>query len=92
MVLVKEKSKELLELMVLTMIAIVSANIFGQEYSSKTDAIILSAKYGKSKVMGAKFVTASSFTPFVFYLIASLMGCIIFLPLAYKGFRDHQVI
>ncbi|MEG0708365.1 MAG: hypothetical protein RR427_11205 [Cellulosilyticaceae bacterium] len=45
--LVKEKSKELLELMVLTMIAIVSANIFGQEYSSKTDAIILLAKYGK---------------------------------------------
>lgn len=61
----------LLGMLILTSIAIVIGNIFGKEYSRKTDAIILSAKVGKTKFLLAKIITAISFSVFSCLIISS---------------------
>ncbi|SFR64811.1 hypothetical protein [Anaeromicropila populeti] len=43
-------------------LAICLAPVFGGEYTSKMDALILSSKYGKSKVIQAKLIMAVTFT------------------------------
>lgn len=49
-------------------------NIFGKEYSNKTDAVILSTKKGKSILIAAKFTTAITFAILSTVLIS---GCYI---------------
>lgn len=64
----------LLGILILTSIAIAIGNIFGKEYSNKTDSLILSTKKGKSILIAAKFTTAISFAILSTVLIS---GCYI---------------
>ncbi len=60
----------LLGLLILSPLAIIIGNIFGKEYSSKADAIILSTKNGKSVFIVAKLATAISFAMFTTALMS----------------------
>ncbi|MEG2088093.1 MAG: hypothetical protein RR022_07805, partial [Angelakisella sp.] len=64
----------LLGILILTAIAIAIGNIFGKEYSNKTDAVILSTKQGKSIFIAAKLTTAITFAILSTILIS---GCYI---------------
>lgn len=64
----------LLGILILTSIAIAIGNIFGKEYSNKTDAVILSTKKGKSVLIAAKITTAITFAILSTVLIS---GCYI---------------
>lgn len=62
-------------------ICIAVAPIFASEYQSGTDAIILSTRYGKNKVIGAKVLTAFLYGTIVFAvnaLIALLLPLLMF--------------
>ncbi len=62
-------------------ICIAVAPIFASEYQAGTDAIILSTRYGKNKVIGAKILTAFLFGTIVFAvnaLIALLLPLLTF--------------
>lgn len=51
-------------------IVICLSPVFSQEYSNKTDAIVLPTKYGKSKVIVAKLFSSFIFTTVTFLLFA----------------------
>lgn len=64
-------------------VCIVTAPIFSGEYQAKTDAVILSAKYGKTKLAAAKITASYLFSVLAFTLhILIAFG----LPLAAFGF------
>ncbi|WP_035292916.1 ABC transporter permease subunit [Clostridium sp. KNHs214] len=56
--------------LIFTLLAIIImvAPIFAGEYQSGADAIILAAKYGKTKIIGAKIIAAFAFATIVFAL------------------------
>jgi ABC-type transport system involved in multi-copper enzyme maturation permease subunit len=62
----------LVALIVSAIIVICLSPVFSEEYSQKTDAIILTTKHGKNKVIIAKLISSLLFTISVFLLFASL--------------------
>lgn len=64
------------------------APVFSNEYQMGTDALILSAKYGKTKCVSAKIIAA-----FLFAIIAFTLHIIVAfgLPLAFFGFEGWQL-
>lgn len=78
----------LVGMIVLTLISIVCSNIFGKEYSDKTISIILSSRYGKSKVIYAKIFTVISFS----IIICSSLSILYLLTfLSIHGFTGANV-
>jgi ABC-type transport system involved in multi-copper enzyme maturation permease subunit len=57
-------------------LAVCIAPVFAGEYGTRTDQIILSSKFGKSKLISAKLFTAVSFT-IIFFLFLLLLSAII---------------
>lgn len=62
----------LIALVVSAIIVICLSPVFSEEYSQKTDAIILTTKHGKNKVIIAKLMSSLLFTLSVFLLFAVL--------------------
>lgn len=62
----------LVAMVVSAIIVICLSPVFSEEYSHKTDAIILTTKYGKNKVIIAKLISSFLFTLSVFLLFAAL--------------------
>lgn len=69
-------------------VCIVIAPVFSGEYQAGTDAVILSGKYGKTRLITAKILAALLFgaSAFTLHVIVAFA-----LPLARLGFRKHQV-
>lgn len=62
----------LVAMVVSAIIVICLSPVFSEEYSQKTDAIILTTKYGKNKVIIAKLISSLLFTLSVYLLFAAL--------------------
>ncbi|MEG0578028.1 MAG: hypothetical protein RR500_09240 [Bacilli bacterium] len=62
----------IISMLVSVIIVICISPVFSEEYSQKTDAIILTTKYGKGKIITAKLLSAFIFTTSVFALFALL--------------------
>lgn len=58
-------------------IVIMLSSVFSQEYSSKTDNLVLTAKYGKNKLITAKILSAFTFTT-VLYLFFAVLNSILY--------------
>lgn len=69
-------------------ICIVIAPVFSGEYQAKTDAVILSARYGKTKLIAAK-ITASFLFAAIAFIVHMLVACGI--PLAAFGFSGWDL-
>lgn len=66
-------SFSLIVAMVVSVIIVICLSpVFSEEYSQKTDAIILTTKYGKNKVIIAKLTSSFLFTIAVYLLFAAL--------------------
>lgn len=61
-------------MIVLTLISVLCAGIFGNEYSDRTAALVLSSKYGKNKCITAKLLTGLSLSA-----LYSISLCLIYL-------------
>lgn len=61
-----------LALVVSAIIVISLSPVFSDEYSQKTDAIILTTKYGKNKVIVAKLISSFIFTLVVYLFFATV--------------------
>lgn len=62
----------LVALVISAIIVICLSPVFSEEYSQRTDAIILTTKYGKNKVMVAKLLSSLIFTLAVYFLFVTL--------------------
>lgn len=62
----------LVAMVVSAIIVICLSPVFSEEYSHKTDAIILTTKYGKNKVIIAKLISSLLFTLSVYLLFVTL--------------------
>ncbi|AWE07295.1 hypothetical protein DCE79_07865 [Lysinibacillus sp. 2017] len=62
----------LVALVISAIIVICLSPVFSEEYSQRTDAIILTTKYGKNKVIVAKLLSSLIFTLAVYFLFVSL--------------------
>lgn len=66
-------------MIILTLISVLCAGIFGNEYNDRTAALVLSSKYGKNKCIAAKLLTGLSLSALystglcLFYLSSFLM-------------------
>lgn len=65
----------LTKIKIMTLIIIIASiiPIFSEEYSRKTDSLILTARYGKTKVITAKIVSALIFS-LILYIVISLFN------------------
>lgn len=78
------------ELLIFALLAvcIVAAPVFSGEYQAGTDSVILSAKYGKTKLAAAKIIASYLFGAFAFTLhVLVAFG----LPLAVFGFEGWDL-
>lgn len=66
-------------------ICICISTVFVGEYQSQTDSLILSAKYGKSKLVVAKLMAAFSFAIIIFGLYVLLATAILFFNFGVDG-------
>lgn len=62
----------LVALVVSAIIVICLSPVFSEEYSQKTDAIILTTKYGKNKVILAKIISSLIFTLSIYLVFGTL--------------------
>lgn len=62
----------LVALVISAIIVICLSPVFSEEYSQRTDAIILTTKYGKNKVIVAKLLSSLIFTLAVYFLFVTL--------------------
>ncbi|WIV13721.1 hypothetical protein [Proteiniborus sp. MB09-C3] len=82
------KRLKVIALILMIVIAICISPIFANEYYLKTDQIILSSKYGKSKVISAKLFTGVTFSLSV--SVATLFGFLL-LMLLIHGFSGANM-
>lgn len=79
----------LVALVVSAIIVICLSPVFSEEYSQKTDAIILTTKYGKNKVIIAKLISSLLFTLSVYLLFVTLNFALHALIYGLDGFNAN---
>lgn len=79
----------LVSLVISAIIVICLSPVFSEEYSQRTDAIILTTKYGKNKLIVAKLLSSLLFTLAVYFLFVTLHFILHAMIYGFDGYKAN---